>query len=540
VSGRLGVAPPWREALVGARFVASLPRYLRYRIDVEQARAILEGRRRRREADFLGFARAAIYGGDAQNPYRRLLEIAGCEYGDLEALVAREGLEGALRGLVASGVYLSVDEFKGRRPVTRGSATFQVNPAKLGNPLTTAHLVRYRSGSRGAQPPVPVDLANLRDRAPNLCLSLHARGGLGWQHAYWEVPGGAAMIHLVECRPFDDVPRRWFTQVDAATPGLSARYRWSGRVQRWAGRLAGVRLPAPEHVAVEQPLAIVDWMEEVLRSGGTPHLKTYASSAVRLCEAALAAGRGLHGVQLTVTGEPVTAARLATIRRTGAVAVPRCGTSEAGVLGSGCLDPAAPDDLHAFDDLNAIIQSGTHRPGLSPRTLLLTALRPTARMVLLNTSVGDEAELGKRRCGCPMEQAGWRTHIHSIRSPEKLTAGGMSVLDTDVIRVLEEVLPARHGGGPAHYQLVEEESEGGRARLRLLIHPAVGPVDPDTVVDTFLAAIGPGSGIERLSSLFWREAGLLRAEVRPPLTTAAGKILHLHAASRVAERGDER
>jgi hypothetical protein len=116
----------------------------------------------------------------------------------------------------------------------------------------------------------------------------------------------------------------------------------------------------------------------------------------------------------------------------------------------------------------------------------------------------------------------------------------MSVLDTDVIRVLEEVLPARHGGGPAHYQLVEDESEGGRARLRLLIHPAVGPVDPDTVADTFLAAIGPGAGIERLSSLFWREAGLLRAEVRPPLATAAGKILHLHAAPRVAERGDPR
>jgi len=31
---------------------------------------------------------------------------------------------------------------------------------------------------------------------------------------------------------------------------------------------------------------------------------------------------------------------------------------------------------------------------------------------------------------------GWDTHIHSIRSPEKLTAGGMSFLDTDVVRVI--------------------------------------------------------------------------------------------------------
>jgi hypothetical protein len=220
--------------------------------------------------------------------------------------------------------------------------------------------------------------------------------------------------------------------------------------------------------------------------------------------------------------------------------VPRCGASEAGVLGSGCLGPEAPDDLHVFDDLHAIIQSGTPRPGISSRTLLLTALRPAARMVLLNTSVGDEAHLIDRRCGCPMEQAGWRTHIHSIRSPEKLTSGGITFLDTDVIRVLEEVLPARHGGGPAHYQLVEDEADGGRPRLRLLIHPAVGAVDPAQVADTFLEAIGPGSGVERLSSLLWRESGLLHAEVHPPLTTAAGKILHLHTAPRSAANEEPR
>jgi hypothetical protein len=188
--------------------------------------------------------------------------------------------------------------------------------------------------------------------------------------------------------------------------------------------------------------------------------------------------------------------------------------------------------MHLFDDLNALIQAGAHRPGLSPRTLLLTSIRPAARMVLLNASVGDEADVRERRCGCAMEQAGWARHVRAIRSPEKLTSGGITFLDTDVVRVLEEVLPACHGGGPAHYQLVEEEAESGRARLRLLIHPAVGAVDPAAVADTFLEAIGTGSGVERLSSLLWREAGLVQAEVRPPLTTAAGKILHLHTVPR--------
>jgi hypothetical protein len=44
----------------------------------------------------------------------------------------------------------------------------------------------------------------------------------------------------------------------------------------------------------------------------------------------------------------------------------------------------------------------------------------------------------------------------------------MTFLDTDVIRVLEEILPARFGGGPADYQLVEDERADGQPCLRLV------------------------------------------------------------------------
>ena len=37
----------------------------------------------------------------------------------------------------------------------------------------------------------------------------------------------------------------------------------------------------------------------------------------------------------------------------------------------------------------------------------------------------------------------------------------MTFLDSDVIRVLEEVLPARFGGGPTDFQLVEQEDDDG-------------------------------------------------------------------------------
>ena len=104
----------------------------------------------------------------------------------------------------------------------------------------------------------------------------------------------------------------------------------------------------------------------------------------------------------------------------------------------------------------------------------------------------------------------------------------MTFLDADVIRVLEEVLPARFGGGPTDYQLVESEDGNGRPRMTLLVDPAVGPFDPKAVVDTFLTAISQGSGAERVMSLHWGQTDVLRVERRIPLTTPSGKILHLH------------
>src|SRR5262245_30977344 len=108
----------------------------------------------------------------------------------------------------------------------------------------------------------------------------------------------------------------------------------------------------------------------------------------------------------------------------------------------------------------------------------------------------------------------------------------MTFLDADVIRVLEEVLPARFGGAPTDYQLVEDEGPDGLPRVALVVHPSVGPVSGAAMARAFLAAIGGGSGAERMMRIVCRDAELLRVERRPPLLPAAGKILHLYSMSR--------
>jgi hypothetical protein len=298
-------------------------------------------------------------------------------------------------------------------------------------------------------------------------------------------------------------------------------------VLRWAGLLAGIRLPAPVHAPLDHPEPITRWLAATLQAGRVPHLHTFASSAARLCEAARAAGVDLSGAQLTLGSEPTTAARLAAVRAAGAVPVPNYGSAECGLIAHGCLAPVAPDDQHLFDDLHAVIQPGRGAEGLAPDLLLFTSLRASASFVLFNASLGDRAVLERRSCGCPLEATGWGTHVHGIRSAERITSGGMAFLDADVIRVLEEVLPHRFGGGPTDYQLVEEEVvDSGRPRVRLVVDPRVGPVDPAALIDVMLRELGGGSGPEHVMGLAWRDAGVLGVERRVPYGTEAGKILH--------------
>jgi hypothetical protein len=518
------------DLVTAARLAAGLPGFLRAPLTIDAARAIVQRRLDRRADDLLALLRRLA--AQPGNPYQRLLRHAGCETGDLVALVRREGVDGALRALLRQGVYLSLEEVKARRPVVRGALTFTVAPAALHNPAVRVVVTSRSSGSRGAGTAVPMDLAHLRDRAANTLLAMDARGGAGWTKGQWLVPGGGAVAQLLEFSAFGAPVRRWFTQV--APEGLASRYRWSARLVRWGSLAAGIPLPGPEHAPFEAPGAILDWLEAVRRGGVTPHLFTFASSALRLADAAARRGQDLAGVQLTVTGEPLTPARQAALRAHGAIARPRYAITECGAVGYGCSAPVEPDEVHVPLDLHGLIQAAADGPplGLSPRALLVTALRPTAPLALLNVHLGDEARLGTRDCGCALEGLGWTTPLHGIRSDQKLTAGGMTFLHVDVLRILEEVLPARCGGGPGDYQLVEDETADGRPRVRLLMRPGVGPADPATVARAFLDALGAGSAAEAVMRRAWDAAQLLTVERQAPLALPSGKLRPVHAPSR--------
>jgi hypothetical protein len=482
-----------------------------------------------REASFLSIVRRAIFD-NRLSPYRPLLEAAACEFGDVEKLVVSEGIEGTLRALLQAGVYLTVDEYKGRHPVERLGIHHTVSTQDLRNPLARLHVSASTSGSRGPSSPVLIDLEFIRACGANCLVGLAARGGVDWRKATWEVPGAGARFRLLKYASFGSPPERWFSHLAPNDPSLDPMFHWSHTALRATARLAGSSLPPPTVAPLADPTPMARWMAGVLQQGETPHSLTFVTSAVRLAAAALENGIDVSGAQLTVGGEPTTATRLAAIEKAGIIARPRYGSMECGPLGYACLKPESPDEVHFQSDLHALLcaEESADSIGVPTSALFVTTLHQAAPFVFLNVSMGDQGRLRRRSCGCPMEAEGWSTQIDRIRSFEKLTAAGMTFDDADVIEILEQTLPDRFGGGPSSYQLLEDSTPDGHSRLVLLVDPALGVVKDDEVKEVFLTALEQGSIIRPMMTRIWRDSLLLSVERRPPEATHTGKVHHVH------------
>ena len=175
-------------------------------VDAEAARVRFRERIEHRTDNFLELARTSIFP-LAESPYRRLLDHAGGELGDVERLVEGDGLEGALQELYRRGVYLTVDEFKGRAAVTRGSMSFTVDSKHLHNPRVSGDMVAQTSGSRGRRTSVPMELGAVQDNA-----YFDLDGSIGCVHARWSVPGSGSLRWMVGVAVRGTAPERWFTR----------------------------------------------------------------------------------------------------------------------------------------------------------------------------------------------------------------------------------------------------------------------------------------------------------------------------------------
>ncbi len=482
----------------------------------------------RREENFLRLAERSIYG-HASSPYRALLKLARCEAGDLRALVRQKGLEGSLRTLREAGVYVTFEEFKGRSPIVRHGQTIPTTARDFDNPFARRDFTLQTGGSTGLATSVFQDLDYIAAGAPHQMLMLDAWGLLDTPVVHWMhmLPGGGLRF-ILQRAYFQRYPEQWFTPVGWRDSKYWIKYGAATLYMIFWMRLMGMRVSLPTTARADQALVVARWMRETLNTGQGCLLYTGVSRGVRVCMAAEQEGFDLAGATLRVGGEPVTSAKVQAMQRTGARVLPAYGAIETGAIGVGCAHPVEPDDVHFCKDAFALITHPyTIESGVTVPALNLTSLLDTSSKIMLNYQSDDYGIVQERTCGCALEGHGYNTHLHGIRSYSKLVGEAVTLIGNDMLHILEHLLPARFGGSPLDYQLIEQEDETGLTRLYLIIDPQVRIADEQQVIEFVLNALTESSPMGDVARRMWQQDQTLRIKRMEPVWTARGKLLPL-------------
>ena len=524
------------ELVAFGRFLLGLPGFLRQRMSPAEAEAILADRLAHRERNFLALVRRGVID-HAPSPYRALFAEARCEFGDLERMITDRGLEATLRQLHAAGVHLTFEEFKGRVPIVRNGREIPATADDFSNPAHRRYFTIGSGGTTGPSRRARMDLMAMRGRMPHRVMFRTVHGIADAAVARWQnIPPGNGLTHALMAAPAGERLEAWYTSSVGGADGTSSRFLLATQVAVTVARLTGSKVPRPVFLPFDQAIRLAQWAEARVRAEGVAVIRGSVSRLVRVAVAATEAGIDLRGVVMGGGGEPPTPAKVATILKSGARFVANYSFSEAGSVGSACLHSDDPNDQHFLQDHLALIQSPRMVPGFAVEVaaFCFTTLLPTAGKVLINVESDDYGVIDQRPCGCAWERLGYPTHLRGIRSFKKLTGEGITLVGSDVERVIDEVLPARFGGSPLDYQLEETEDERGFTQVVLRIAPHLPNVDEAAAVQLLLDALRRIDAGGASAANAWAQARTIRVRREAPHATARGKVMPLHSSRATA------
>lgn len=490
-----------------------LPAHAHSRIRPGDAVRNVRARLATRERALCDLVRRAIFARRA-SPYRRLFHAVGCTNGDFEALVQREGVEGALAALEREGVWLSTEELKGRRDIIRGSLRFRADARQFANPLLRPCFHTPTSGSTGRPLVVGRSMDEFFQTAELYLLTYASAGVTQARHIGWR----AAPNSTLWTAPLGWPSVAWLNGAPHTPWHVRAWQQWFVLLMR----LNGNPVAPPRDLPFDRPDAMLRLLLDqasyelpVVVSGTT-------SCAVRVSQEAVRSNQRLDHVIWNAYGEALTPARVATIRESGSRVITNYSATEAGGMAYSCSDAKLDDDMHLDTSRFAAILGQSEGPASRP--LLVTAIVASAPLILINVSLGDTADVETRDCRCVLAEAGLTTHLSNIRSVEKLTGEGVTFLGIDLAALVEARLPAMFGGGAGDYQVAEQEVGGGTPRIAIRVDPGLGDVDEEALRAATLAHLAAGSPMNKHMAGLLDQAGSIQVERRPPIRTATGKI----------------
>ena len=333
---------------------------------------------------------------------------------------------------------MTVDEFKGRRPIVRGSdLTVEISPGQFRNPLATASVWGATSARkpRHWHPCAHRSRVEPRERAANTCSVLPACGGAAWDKAVWGAPAIGSVSATLRVRP---------ARLPGGSPDRSPRLGSPRALPLWERALAGAGISglavapsAARRARPAGPPAEAEW-----RDGARPRrfigraraasFWAFLTSAIRLVRGARAEGLDLAGAQLTVTGEikpvddpPARAPRRR--RRRGRPRLRERGLGRLHRINMAAPAPAGRTMRTCSRRPERVPDPARRAAGTASRAdaLLHRRSRATAPFMLLNVSGGrsskrplDTGDAAAAR----FDALGWRPHLH--RDPELREADG--------------------------------------------------------------------------------------------------------------------
>jgi hypothetical protein len=479
-----------------------------------------------REDSFLDLARRVVYA-NPDHPFHSLLAVAGCAYADLERAVRQDGLEAALQQLCSAGVYLTQDEFKGQTPLVRGGREIACGPERLTNPLITGLMETRSSGSRSPGTPTRKGTAFhvYREAHDQLILDAWHMGGAEWVQVRALLPSTAGLNGAFRAARRGNPVKRWFAAMGSWTD--TGHYRSVTAAMVRLARLRGYAVPLPEPLPPNDFAPVARYVAGRKQAGVRCVVSAFASPAVRVAAAAVDEGLDIAGTLFLSGGEPSTAAKRQVVARAGAQWCVVYHIAEVGPIGYSCPELEG-NSVHLLRDSLAVITRRREAPlAAGPvNSLAFTTVLPFAARFLINTEMDDSGTLRTATCQCSFAACGLHTVMENIASYGKLTGQGMTLVGTDVVRILEECLPARFGGGPGDFQLVEREGPG-QTVVELRVSPRAGRAACSEIRSYFLAQLKKQYG-GSLAARTWQHSGAVRVVREEPLTTRTGKVLPLH------------
>jgi phenylacetate-coenzyme A ligase PaaK-like adenylate-forming protein len=506
------------------RFALGLRGFLHNTVTHDEIRTTIRQQIENREENFLKTLKSNVFD-YPRSPYLKLFQAANITFPDVEKMVATQGLDGTLDALYDANVYVTFEEYKGRVPLKRGNVELHLSESDFDSPNLEAAMIGATGGSTGKPTRTKMDFKYLAQGGKHIAINRHTHGISDVITVHWFglLPETTTMGAVLAFAHVGNNITHWFSTIRGNKSNTGWFYIFLTYVMIFMARFHGFKFPFPKHVSIDDPLPIVNTIAEILKNGNGVVMSSTASKCARISLCAQQQGIDLTGVIIFGLSEPSTSAKVAMIEASGAKFLNYYATTETGEIGLPCANPVDHTDVHFMSNHLAMIQRPQEVFDQTVNTFHFTTLLPTSPKTLLNVQLDDYGIVEERDCGCPLHEMGFTTHIRQMSSFRKLTGEGVTLVGSDMVHILEHILPSKFGGSLLDYQLVEEENKQGFTKLVLYVDPSVPIHNENALIQAFLDAMKQSAPSVRLAQAEYQTGDVVSIRREKPIVTSRGK-----------------